>query len=384
MSARHDAIRDQPGRERLFVSTSPGLEPALLDELREWVRSARGVRGGAEVEAPPGTHQTLNLHLRTATRVLLRVASFEAGDFRALEMGLARVRLDPFRGPRPVRIEAVAHRSRLSHSGRLRETAAKAWELPVDLANSEDPLGDETLVQLRLEDDRCTVSVDTSGEILHRRGYRQEVSRAPLRETLGAGILRLATYRGDEPLWDPMCGSGTLAIEAAWIALRRAPGGDRSFAFQRWSGYDAAAFEAARAAARRRELPAPPAAIHASDINAGALGTARRNARRAGVLEHLQIRRADVTHPSELPPEPTGLLVTNPPYGKRVGDAGDLAPLYVALGALLRERLPRWRAAVLVPDLRLERALSLEVEDAFELLNGGIRCHLLVTRAHAS
>ncbi|HZA52365.1 MAG TPA: RNA methyltransferase, partial [Myxococcaceae bacterium] len=290
----------------------------------------------------------------------------------------------------PVRIQAFAHRSRLSHSGRLREAAARAWNLPVDLASAEEqdpehsPLRDETLVQLRIEGDRCNVSVDTSGEILHRRGYRQEVSRAPLRETLAAGILRLATYRGDEPLWDPMCGSGTLAIEAAWIALRRAPGGDRSFAFQRWSGYDAAAFEAARAAARRRELPAPPAAIHASDINAGALGTARRNARRAGVLEHLQIRRADVTHPSELPPEPTGLLVTNPPYGKRVGDAGDLAPLYAALGALLRERLPRWRAAVLVPDLRLERALSLEVEDAFELLNGGIRCHLLVTRAHAS
>src|ERR687892_873437 len=135
MSARHDAIREQPGRERLFVSTSPGLEPALLDELREWVRSARGVRGGAEVEAPPGMHQTLNLHSRTATRVLLRVASFEAADFRALEMGLARVRLEPFRGPGRIRIQAVAHRSRLSHSGRLRDTAAKAWKVPVDVAS---------------------------------------------------------------------------------------------------------------------------------------------------------------------------------------------------------------------------------------------------------
>jgi putative N6-adenine-specific DNA methylase len=335
-------------------------------------------------------HQTLNLHSRTATRVLLRVASFEAADARALEMGLARVRLDPFRGPGRIRIQAVTHRSRLSHSGRLRDAAAKAWKVPVDVARSEvvdlddASARDETLVQVRLEDDRCIVSVDTSGEILHRRGYRQEVSRAPLRETLAAGILRLATYRGDEPLWDPMCGSGTLAIEAAGIALRRAPGRDRSFAFQRWSGYDAAAFEGARAAARSRELRAPPASIHASDINAGALGTARRNARRAEVLEHLHLWRSDVMNPSAVPPEPTGLLVTNPPYGKRVGDAGDLAPLYESLGALLREKLPGWRAAVLVPDLRLERTLALPVDDAFDLANGGIRCHLMVTRPHAS
>jgi putative N6-adenine-specific DNA methylase len=374
----------------LFVSTSPGLEPALTDELREWAPVVSGVRGGAEVMGPPGLHRALNLHLRTATRVLIRIASFEARDLRALEAGLARVSLAPFRGAEPLRIEAITHRSRLSHGGRVREAAALAWQVPLATATPEgideddEPRHQEARVQIRLEEDRCTVSVDSSGDILHRRGYRQEVSRAPLRETLAAGILRLATYRGDEPLWDPMCGSGTLAIEAAWIALGRAPGRDRSFAFQRWPGYEAGAFEEALAAARAKERTALAYAIHASDINAGALGTARRNARRAGVLEHLQLRRADVMHPSSLPPDPTGLLVTNPPYGKRSGDAAGVEPLCAAIGALLRERLPGWRAAVVVPDLRLERALSLQVEDAFELLNGGIRCHLLVTRPHAS
>lgn len=388
--ARRNSAPPELAQERLFVSTTPGLEPALEDELRQWAPRISRADGGAEVEGPRGLHQLLNLHLRTATRVLIRLASFEAKDVRTLEAALARVPLSPFgAGREPLRIEVAAHRSRLMHSGRIREAAARAWGVPLATASwgdgedEDQPGRGATRVQIRIEDDLCTVSVDSSGDLLHRRGYRQEVSRAPLRETLAAGILRLATYRGDEPLWDPMCGSGTLAIEAAWIALRRAPGRDRHFAFQDWPSYDAAAFEKAVAAARSVERPTLAHAIRASDVNAGALGTTRRNARRAGVLEHLELARSDLTRPSSLPPEPTGLLVANPPYGKRLGNTLEVASLYAALGALLRERLPGWRSAVLLSDLRLERELSLQVEDAFELLNGGIRCHLLVTRAHA-
>jgi putative N6-adenine-specific DNA methylase len=364
-----------------------------VDELREWARAVSAVPGGAEVAGGPGLHQTLNLYLRTANRVLVRVASFEATEPEALAAGLARVPLNRFRlGEEPIRIEATARRSRLSNTRLLREAGARAWGVrvanavrPEESGSDDSPDAQDLLVQIRIADDVCTVSVDSTGEILYRRGYRQEVSRAPLRETLAAGILRLATYRGDEPLWDPMCGSGTLAIEAALIALRRAPGRDRTFAFQRWPGHDAAAFEAMRAAAKAEERPAPACAIHASDLNAGALGTARRNARRAGVLDHLELFRGDVTHPSVLPTEPAGILVANPPYGKRVGEAGEVEPLYSALGALLCERLPRWRAAILVPeDVRIERLLALEVDDAFELVNGGIQCRLLVTRPHAS
>src|SRR5215211_2621519 len=211
---RSAALRE----ERLFVSTTPGLEPALLDELREWTPVVSAVPGGAELAGPPGLYQKLNLHLRTASRVLVRVATFQAKDLHTFAAGLGRVPLGRFRRPaEPLWIEATTRRSRLSHTGALRDAAARTWGGPVGIAGVSAPIdeddsggGQTVRVQLRIEEDLCTVSIDSTGEILHRRGYRQEISRAPLRETLAAGILRLATYRGDEPLWDPMCGSGTL------------------------------------------------------------------------------------------------------------------------------------------------------------------------------
>jgi putative N6-adenine-specific DNA methylase len=194
-------------------------------------------------------------------------------------------------------------------------------------------------------------------------------------------MLELAGYRGDEPLWDPMCGSGTIAIEAALLALGRAPGLSRSFAFERFPLHDSSAWEALKAKARDEERKKPPASIRATDLNAGSLGTARRNARRAGVVEHLALERQDARNPTVVPSGPTGLLIANPPYGIRVGEDRELESLYGALGSLIRDRLPGWRAAILVPQPRLERALGLEIDDAFEVLNGGIRCQLLLARA---
>ncbi|MBX5482428.1 MAG: RNA methyltransferase [Myxococcaceae bacterium] len=376
--------------ERLFVSTTPGLEPALDRELCALGLGVRRVPGGAEVRGPKGLHRRLNLWLRTASRVVLRVAEFPARDVPALQRGLQAAALSPYwDGRMPLRIGVATHRSRLHHTAELRQIAARAWNATVASANpkagdgEEEGGAQELLVQLRIDRDVCTVSVDTSGELLYRRGYRQEVSRAPLRETLAAGVLGLADYRGDEPLWDPMCGSGTLPIEAAWIALGRAPGPGREsgFAFERFPSHDREAWQRERDEARQNERPTPRAPIYASDINAGALGTARRNARRAGVQPHLKLERSDLLRPTFVPTERHGLLVANLPYGVRVGDRSDLPALYAALGTMLRERLPGWRGALLVADgTGAEQSLGLELDDAFDVENGGIRCRLLLVR----
>ena len=222
-----------PSDERLFISTTPGLEPALELECRALGFQPQVEPGGVTVFGGHGLHRELNLRLRTASRVLLRVAEVGAGDF-------GRISLERFipRGV-PTEVSASVHKTRL-RADRIEELARKSFKLmPPPRRFSEDDEGADALrVQLRVDGDVCTVSVDTSGELLHRRGYRQEVSHAPLRETLAAGMLVLAGYDGSAPLLDPMCGSGTIAIEAALFAQRRAPGMDRAFAFERFPSFD--------------------------------------------------------------------------------------------------------------------------------------------------
>ena len=221
-----------------------------------------------------------------------------------------------------------------------------------------------------------TLSVDTSGEPLHRRGYRQEVSRAPLRETLAAGILQLAGYDGVEPLVDPMCGSGTFLIEAGGRSRELAPGLQRAFAFEAFPMHVPTAWAERRARAQAQAAAAPRGTLHGFDLNAGALGTARRNARRAGLTLALERRDVRTLTPPVAGP---GLLVANPPYGKRVGEGEDLPGLYRALGATVRGAFAGWRAAVLSPDEHaLLAALALPSARRVPLRNGGLRCVLVL------
>jgi putative N6-adenine-specific DNA methylase len=218
------------------------------------------------------------------------------------------------------------------------------------------------------------IDEDTSGELLYRRGWRQEISRAPLRETLAAGMLLEAGYDGREALWDPLCGSGTIVLEAASIALARAPGLSRHFAFERRPGHDEAAWRREVDAARGRSAARAP--IWGSDLNAGSLGTARRNARRAGFTAVVGFFRHDATKPwAEVPAR--GLLIANLPYGKRVGRG--IEALYHALGEAFRQ-LEGWRCALLVEAREAERWLGLTPERVVALDNGGLRCRLLLGR----
>ncbi|MCP3144410.1 THUMP domain-containing class I SAM-dependent RNA methyltransferase [Pyxidicoccus xibeiensis] len=372
-----------PKVEQLYVSTLPGLELALEAEASALGWKPRRAEGGVELEGPAGLHQEANLRLRTASRVLLRVGTFRAGDSDTLAEHLGAMDLSRlWDGRTPPKLSVSLHRSRVPGADVVFSAAAYAWGLPsVEQAGAleEEGSGPGLTLLVRVEGDVFTVSADTSGEPLHRRGYRQEVSRAPLRETLAAGILRLAGYDGAEPLVDPMCGSGTFLIEGAWMSMNRAPGLTRAFAFESFPGFDAEAWARRKAQAEADALPAPRAVIHGHDINAGSLGTARRNARRAGVT--LALERKDVRTLTAPSPGP-GLVVANPPYGKRVGEAEDLPGLYRALGATLRRGFAGWRAAVILPDdTALVKALDLPGARSLPVRNGGLRCRLLLTDA---
>jgi putative N6-adenine-specific DNA methylase len=356
-------------RELVFASCTPGLEEVLAAEAQA-LGEVRRVAGGVEIEGSPGLHRRANLWLRTASRVLLRLHEGPIKGIEDLEQGLRRIPLRTFLGKARPQMEIVVHRSKLRPRW-IEEVARRLW----GPGPSKGTEAGAPSVRIRIDGERCMVSLDSTGELLHRRGYRQEISRGPLRETLAAGMLALAGYRGDQPLWDPMCGSGTLPIEASLIALRRAPGRDRHFAFENWLNHDGAVWQEELASARAGERSTIPAPIIASDLHSGALRKAERNARRAAVLDEIRFSRHDATKPrADLPTN--GLLVANLPYGIRSGARDELAALYRAFGIAMRA-LEGWRAALLVTDRNAEAQLAWNPDRVHDLDNGGLRCRLL-------
>jgi putative N6-adenine-specific DNA methylase len=211
---------------------------------------------------------------------------------------------------------------------------------------------------------------------LHRRGWRLDAGPASLRETLAALALALCRFDPGEPFADPLCGSGTFAIEAASRALGIAPGLQRGFACESWSTGSEELWSGLREEARAARRERAPALILASDRDPGALETARRNAERAGCAPAIRFVQAELAA-LEPPPGP-GLVLLNPPYGRRLGARSELAELYTSLGRTLRARFAGWRAGVLVPEPRLEAQLGLRVLERHALRNGGLRVALLV------
>jgi putative N6-adenine-specific DNA methylase len=364
------------GPLRWFAVATPGLEEPVHAEIAalDGVSEVARVDGGVSFTGPPEVGMAANLHSRTATRVLLRLGEIEARQFAELRRRLAKLPLEEFvPAGRPLRVDAAASRCRLYHTGALAETAALAVADRVGTlpeAQGEDE--GETRVLLRGREDRFLVSVDTSGELLHRRGWRVETGRAPLRETLAAGLLWLCGYDPSRPFLDPMCGAGTIALEACAMALQVAPGLARSFAFERWPRFDAAAWDRLRDQALSAIRTSAPAPLFAFDRDPEAVAITRRNAERAGFLAHLEVDRAELGQRAA--PAPSGLLVVNPPYGRRIGTAGRGRDL----GRLLRAGYTGWRAGVLLP-VADRGGLGWPPEAVHPLTNGGLKVSLVIT-----
>jgi putative N6-adenine-specific DNA methylase len=233
---------------------------------------------------------------------------------------------------------------------------------------------------VRFDHDRCTISADSSGELLHRRGWRQAVAKAPLRETLAAAMLSACEWTGAVPLVDPFCGSGTIGIEAALRARNIAPGLARTFAMEHWPGTDSAMVSGARAIARAAAKPSTGSAIVMSDRDEGAVAAARANAERAGVLEDLTIERRSLSETALADLGETGLLLTNPPYGLRLSDGADLRGLYARLGEVLRAGGRGWRLGMLVADRGVVSSVRLPMDTVLRTSNGGIPVSVEMTR----
>jgi putative N6-adenine-specific DNA methylase len=246
---------------------------------------------------------------------------------------------------------------------------------PTPLIRSKETEAEQAaqLVLVRLVNDQCTISLDSSGALLHRRGYRLATAKAPLRETLAAGMLLAADWDARSPLLDPFCGSGTIAIEAALMARGLAPGGKRRFAFMDWLGFEAKRWEKLLAEAQSKFSAEMPV-IQASDRDAGAVEMARANAERAGVAEWIEFSCRAVS--AIVPPRGPGWVVTNPPYGLRVSEGKDLRNLYAQIGIVLRRSCPGWQAAILCSEKKLLGQTGLKLDMSVEMVNGGVKVWL--------
>jgi len=369
-----------------FVVSAPGLERLVVDELKALgCDDARAVEGGVTFAASRRALYEANVHLRTASRVVVRAAEFDAKAFHELERRAAKLPWETFISPSlPVSLRVTCRKSRLYHSDAVAERVAGAimsrvTGVHVAPAESDDP---SQLILVRMLHDRCTISVDSSGPLLHLRGYRQALAKAPLRETLAAAALLATAWRGDTPLIDPMCGSGTIPIEGALIARRIAPGLGRHFAFESWPDFDSRLWYDVVAGARARVIARAPAPIMGSDRDAGAIHAAVSNADRAGVLGDVQFSERPISaiQPSATP----GFIVSNPPYGVRVGERERLRNLYAQLGNVLRVKCRGWRFALLSADPQLERQLRFRLEPILRTSNGGIDVRVVAGEVTAS
>ena len=363
-----------------FAIAAPGIEPWLARELRALNLAAREDHGGVSFDATLEEIYRANLWSRLASRIIVRVAEFRVRALGELVRRAGAIPWEEWLGPNArVRVRATARKSRLYHTGAIAERVLEgiSSRLPVRVSAAQaDPPppddehegADEQLLIVRIAHDVCTISLDSSGALLHRRGYRQAVAKAPLRETLAAAMLAAADWQPTEPLADPFCGAGTIAIESAMISRDIAPGTNRSFAFEHWPRHQGERWRAIRDEAQERTRPATAAPILASDRDAGAVTAARDNAKRAGVQHDVQIAHAALSAASL--GGAGGWIVTNPPYGMRVGEAAQLRDLYAVLGRAARDG--RHPLVLLSADPALERQLRLPLQTLLVTRNGGI------------
>ena len=363
-----------------FAICAPGLETLLHDELTELSIACEPVPGGVSWRGSSSTIALANLWSRIATRIVVRIGVFRARTFFELERHAKRVEWERYvTAGGAIRFRVTCRKSKLYHSDavaqRLQEAVAR--RIGGDVVIS-DAAGDEAdhqtgaqLFIVRFERDICTVSADTSGALLHRRGYRQAIAKAPVRETLAAAMLRGAGWMGRSPLVDPLCGSGTIAIEGALIARRIPPGLERNFAFLGWPGAETDRWKELEAHARGQILKQSPVRIAASDRDAGAVDAARSNAERAGVAEDIELMVQSISAAGALPGGP-GALITNPPYGERLGDTTGVRDLYAQMGNVARANFPAWTFGMLSPDKSLDAQTNLRLDERFKTSNGGI------------
>ena len=382
MTAQPTRILRKPETEpESFYATCPrGLAEALGAELAALgAGEVRADPAGVAFQGPFALAYAANLHSRLATRILWRVSRFDYRDEQDVYEGAKRVRWHAHFGvQRTFKVETTGVRSPLKSLDfvtlRIKDAVADAFREALGRRPDVSPREPDVRVHVFLDAKWCTLYLDTSGEPLFKRGRRDKTGEAPLKKNLAAGLLRLSGWTPGQPLLDPMCGAGTILIEAAEMSLGLAPGRGRPFGFERLTRFDAAAWETVKAASAVRAQPVGPRPIYGSDLYGRTVDGARANLRDMGLEEVVTLKQANTLELSA--PAPAGFLVTNPPYGVRLGEKEDLAKFYPELGHLLKQKFAGWTAYIFSGDTDLPKLIRLSATKRTVLYNGAIECRL--------
>ncbi len=366
--------------EHFFATAPRGLEPLLAGELATLGASnAAAVPGGVAFSGDWRVCFTANLWSRLASRVLWRVAEF---DYRS-ESDL----YEAARKPDWLRLFDVGHSLRVNVSAqksplksldfatlRIKDAVCDRFREALGSRPSINRANPDVRVHAFLEAARGAFYLDTSGEPLFKRGWLAGAGEAPLRENLAAGIVMLSGWQPDEPLLDPMCGGGTLLVEAAAMARGRAPGAQRGFGFEKLKNFDSNLWKKVKDESRNPRPTSAKLEIYGSDNDPRALGDARRNLAAAGVERWVKLERADILERAA--PASSGVMIANPPYGERIGSKDELAEFYPKLGSALKKNYPGWRCHFFTADLRLPKLVRLQPARRVPLYNGALECRL--------
>ena len=366
----------------MIAKTLYGLEKVLAQELMEL--GASEIKAENRVVTFSGDKKFLykaNVHLRTAGRILVPIASFTIKDKDEYYTKIRQINWTQlFSVDQTFAIDALVNFSRVfdnsMYAGQLAKDAiVDQFRDEFDERPSVDTADPDLQINIHVNKNNITVSLDSSGAPLHKRGYRIEQSKAPLNENLAAGLLMLAGYTGDCPLVDPMCGSGTIPIEAAMIALDIAPSLYRKrFAFMNWNNYEDDLFEEVIEEAKAKIKDSLPFPIIGSDKDKYVIQKAKNNAERMGVESFITFEK--MRFDSQLPPKESGMLLTNPPYGERL-DIEAIDSLYTMIGDSLKKNFEGYDAYIFSGNLEAVKFVGLKPSMKLKMFNGPIECRLL-------
>jgi putative N6-adenine-specific DNA methylase len=368
--------------EQFFATSPRGLEALLAEELAGLGAAApRVVPGGVAFSGDWRVCYAANLWSRIASRVLWRIAEF---DYASEEDLYAQTRevdwMRYFTVDRTLRVNVAAQKSPLKSLDfatlRIKDAVCDRFRDATGQRPNVDRAAPDVRVHAFLDASRAALYLDTSGEPLFKRGWRAGAGEAPLRENLAAGIIRLSGWQPGEPLLDPMCGGGTLLVEAAAMARGRAPGANRRFGFEKLKLFDARLWNEIRN--QKSEPSAAALQIFGSDSDPRALKDARRNLAEAGVERWVKLEQSDVLERAA--PAPGGVMLANPPYGERIGSKEELAAFYPKLGNALKQHFAGWRCHFFTADLQLAKLIRLQPSRRVPLFNGALECRLFEFR----
>lgn len=357
----------------VYCVSVPGFEAVLLDEVQQaGFSNARIDEIGVSFVGEWDDVWKANIMLRGATRVLVRVGSFRAMHLAQLDKRSRKFPWDIYLRPDvPIRVEATCRKSKIYHDKAAKQRFQKAISETIGCPIADDA---SVVVKVRIFDDLCTISIDSSGDGLHKRGHKEFVGKAPIRETMAALCLRACGYSGEQPVLDPMCGSGTFLIEAAEIAQGMFAGRERTFAFENLATADASRISYLKSLS-------PPATqanvqFYGSDRDAGAVKGAMENAERAGVAHLCQFSTHSVSD-VVAPDGPAGIVMINPPYGTRISNKKALYALYSSIGKKLRQDFTGWKVGMVTSDPSLVSAMELgQPEQKIPFSHGGLKVAL--------